>query len=207
MGVVHTDQELYTYYYLQIINICVLFPLGWLYMNTEALVPLITKCSVSWFQGCLCEYSLPVVEGTKEAPCWVPSHPPQGVCANSIFSYWESSQRQKQEGQHCIPRESKIPTVRNGGEKCKFYRIRITETMIRASIFPLQSEKEVSLLWLADKVTTSNCSLMFTPHMWSKIEKRNHLKALSHGAEPNAGTTMVLLRGSICVTLLQALTR
>lgn len=72
MGVVHTDQELYTYYYLQIINICVLFPLGWLYMNTEALVLLITKYSVSRFQGCLCEYSLPAAEGTKEAPCWVP---------------------------------------------------------------------------------------------------------------------------------------
>ena len=96
MGVVYTDQELYTYYYLQIINICVLFPLGWLYMNTEALVLLITKYNVSWFQGSLCEYSLPAVEGTMEAPCWVPSHPPQGVCANSIFSYWESSQSQSE---------------------------------------------------------------------------------------------------------------
>lgn len=67
MGVVHTDQELYTYYYLQIINICVLFPLIWLYMNTEALVQLITKYSGSWFQGCFCEYSLPVVEETMEA--------------------------------------------------------------------------------------------------------------------------------------------
>jgi hypothetical protein len=69
MGVVHTDQALYTYYYLQIINICVLFPLGWLHMNTEALVRLITKYNVSWFQGCLCKYSLPVVEVTEEAPC------------------------------------------------------------------------------------------------------------------------------------------
>lgn len=42
-GVVHTDQMLYTYYYLQIINICVLMLLGWLHMNTEALVLLITN--------------------------------------------------------------------------------------------------------------------------------------------------------------------
>lgn len=76
MGVVHTDQELYTYYYLQIINICVLFPLGWLCMNTEALVLLITKYNVSWFQGRLCAYSLHMVEGTEEAPRWVPSLPP-----------------------------------------------------------------------------------------------------------------------------------
>lgn len=75
----------------------------------------------------------------EEAPCWVSSRPLQGVCANSIF-YWESSQRQEQEGQPCIPRESKVPTVRNGEEKCEFYRIRIRETVISASTFPLQSE-------------------------------------------------------------------
>lgn len=53
MGAVYTDQTLYTYYYLQIINICVLFLLGWLSMNAEAVVELITKYNVSWFQGCL----------------------------------------------------------------------------------------------------------------------------------------------------------
>lgn len=53
MGAVYTDQTLYTYYYLQIINICVLFLLGWLSMNAEAVVELITKYNVRWFQGCL----------------------------------------------------------------------------------------------------------------------------------------------------------
>lgn len=76
MRAVYTDQTLYTYYYLQIINICVLFLLGWLYLNAEAVVGLITKYNVSWFQGCICEYPLPVVAGTEEAPCCVPSQLP-----------------------------------------------------------------------------------------------------------------------------------
>lgn len=76
MGAVYTDQTLYTYYYLQIINICVLFLLGWLYLNAEAVVGLITKYNVSWFQGCICEYPLPVVARTEEAPCCVPSQLP-----------------------------------------------------------------------------------------------------------------------------------
>lgn len=139
-----------------------------------------------------------MVEGSKEAPCWVPSGPPQGVCAHSIF-YWESSQRQKQEGQPCIPREGKVPTVRNGEEKCECYRIRIMETVIRASIFLWQSKREVSLLWLADKVTESSCSLMFALYTWSKLEKGNHLKDINYGT----GTEMNLLSGSVCVPPLQ----
>lgn len=145
MGVVHTDQELYTYYYLQIINICVLFLLGWLYMNTEVLVRLIAKYNVSWFQGRLCEYSLPVVEGTKEAPRCVPSCPPGGVCTNSIF-YWEGSQRQSKKDSPVFLERGRCQQSGMGKKKCEFYRMRITEGMIIASIFPLQSKREVSLL-------------------------------------------------------------
>lgn len=77
------------------------------------------------------------------------------------------------EGQHWVPGENKVTTVRNGEEKYEFYRIRITETMITVSIFPLQSKGEVSLLWLVDKVTGSS---LFVPDTWRKMEKGNHLK-------------------------------
>ena len=137
----------------------------------------------------------------EEAPCWVSSHPPQGVCANSIF-YWESSQRQEQEGQPCIPRESKVPTVRNGEEKCEFYRIRIRETVISASTFPLQSKREVSLLWWTDKATASSCSLMLALYTWSRLEKGYHLKDINYGT----GDAMDSLSGYVCVPPLQDLT-